>query len=988
LFYWRGTPTLGLWKTDGTSAGTQLVRTFSNWSGTGGIAHAGKLFFGADDGTGVKLWVSDGTPAGTIPISGAISPGAFTSVGPYVYFSASDAAAGRELWRSDGTPGGTLMIADIDPGPANSGPFNFVALGNSVIFSATTAALGRELWKTDGTAAGTVLVKDIRPGGYNAINAGGSEFYPWESMPRWLTQASGAVCFVVDDFGRKDLWRTDGTGPGTFLLMENVLHESSGPKLVSNGARVYVSKRASTSAFQLWSSDCNSPANNVLIKDFPGPVVGEPSTLNSLTAMDGYLLLRAVTTANGNELWRADGSTGSLLKDVEPGPASGLDYIGPGSGFLLPEVPDLGTWARVGSSFYFSAKTSTQGNGLWRSDGTAAGTVLVKDLNMADAPNYMWDVPYGMTDVNGTLFFVGFDGYNVHGSELWKSDGTEAGTVMLKDIKPGPGSAFGYHDADFMNVSGTLFFRADDGVNGTELWKSDGTPAGTVLVKDIYPGATGSSPHMLANLGGVLMFSAGTPETGWELWRSDGTAAGTTLVKDINPGTGSGGGSAAVVMNGVMYFVAADGTKPPSQYGHPIPQLWRSDGTSAGTTKVFESPGYLIKRLTAIGNALYFWAGNEMAGGFYKSDGTLAGTALLASTGYQQDRDIAGRLVDYEKFVSVNGAVYFVATEFNVYTTLWRTDGTPGGTYRVNLFPGALAASPAELTVMGDRLYFVANDGVNPRSLYYYVPRPPSEEITRLGNLSSRMQVLTGDNVMIGGFVVGGPLTKRVAIVATGPSLAAHGIAGPMQDPMITLVRSSDQGAIATNNDWQTASNAAQLQAAGFAPPDPREAAILADLPPGAYTAILQGANQGTGVAVLGIYEVDQLNTPLTNIAARGLVSAGEQVMIGGFVIQGTNPQTVAVVATGPSLTAYGIANPLPNPVLTIVRQSDQSVVATNDNWMDAPNAALLEGKGFAPPHANEAAVLMTLPPGAYTAIVSGVGAGTGVSVIGVYAVN
>jgi hypothetical protein len=128
---------------------------------------------------------------------------------------------------------------------------------------------------------------------------------------------------------------------------------------------------------------------------------------------------------------------------------------------------------------------------------------------------------------------------------------------------------------------------------------------------------------------------------------------------------------------------------------------------------------------------------------------------------------------------------------------------------------------------------------------------------TRLGNISTRMQVLTGNDVMIGGFVIQGSGSQTVAIVATGPSLAAYGIANPLTNPTLTLVRSSDQTAIATNDDWQTAANAAQLQAAGFAPSNPLEAAILVTLPPGAYTAIVSGAAGGTGVAVVGVYKVN-----------------------------------------------------------------------------------------------------------------------------------
>jgi hypothetical protein len=262
-------------------------------------------------------------------------------------------------------------------------------------------------------------------------------------------------------------------------------------------------------------------------------------------------------------------------------------------------------------------------------------------------------------------------------------------------------------------------------------------------------------------------------------------------------------------------------------------------------------------------------------------------------------------------------------------------------------------------------------------------PNPP-----RLGNISTRMQVLTGNDVMIGGFVIGAGGNKTVAIVATGPSLAAFGIQNALANPKLTLVRSSDQAVLAMNDDWQTAANAAALQTAGFAPNDALESAILVNLPPGAYTAIVEGSGGGTGVGVAAVYEVDARTVPLVNISTRGQVLTGNDVMIGGFVIQGDGPQTVAIVATGPSLVPFGITNALANPTLTLVRSSDQAVLATNDDWQAAGNAAQLQAAGFAPTNDLEAAILTTLPPGAYTAIVEGEGGGTGVAVIGVYKVD
>ena len=255
----------------------------------------------------------------------------------------------------------------------------------------------------------------------------------------------------------------------------------------------------------------------------------------------------------------------------------------------------------------------------------------------------------------------------------------------------------------------------------------------------------------------------------------------------------------------------------------------------------------------------------------------------------------------------------------------------------------------------------------------------------RLLNISTRMQVLTGNDVMIGGFVIGGGASKTVAIVATGPSLAAFGITNALQDPTLRLVRSSDQATLATNDNWQQAGNAAQLQAAGFAPTNPFESAILTTLPPGAYTAIVEGGAGQTGVGVVAVYEVDLPNIPLINISTRGRVLTGNDVMIGGFVVTGTGNQTVAIVGTGPSLAPFGIANPLANPQLQLVRSSDQATLATNDNWQNAANAANIQASGFAPTDPLESAILISLPPGAYTVILSGVGGGTGVGVVGVY---
>jgi uncharacterized delta-60 repeat protein len=261
-------------------------------------------------------------------------------------------------------------------------------------------------------------------------------------------------------------------------------------------------------------------------------------------------------------------------------------------------------------------------------------------------------------------------------------------------------------------------------------------------------------------------------------------------------------------------------------------------------------------------------------------------------------------------------------------------------------------------------------------------PLPPNPP--RLGNISTRGQVLTGNDVMIGGFVIGGSANKTVVVRARGPSLVPFGITNALANPTLQLFLG--QNAIATNDDFGTAPNLAALQASGFAPDNPLESAILANLAPGAYTAIVSGVGGGTGVGIIEVFEVDQFTTPLVNISTRGKVLTGNDVMIGGFVIQGSGPQAVVVRARGPSLVPFGITNALANPALQLVRSSDQATLATNDDWGSASNAAAVTASGFAPSEALEAAILITLDPGAYTAIVTGVGGGTGVAIVEVFA--
>lgn len=264
--------------------------------------------------------------------------------------------------------------------------------------------------------------------------------------------------------------------------------------------------------------------------------------------------------------------------------------------------------------------------------------------------------------------------------------------------------------------------------------------------------------------------------------------------------------------------------------------------------------------------------------------------------------------------------------------------------------------------------------------------------IPRLVNISTRAQVLTGDRVMIGGFVIGGSSPKTVVVRARGPSMAAQRVPNLLANPRLDLY--VGQTIIASNDDWQTAVNASAIAASGFAPEHSLESAILVTLNPGPYTAIVEGVGGTTGSGIVEVFEVDHPEISLVNIATRAHVGTGNDVMIGGFIIQGDGPQTVVVRARGPSLASQGVPNTLADPFLQIFRSSTGGQVAVNDDWMQMGNWAQLQASGFAPSNQKEAAILITLTPGAYTAIVTsgsgpfgtpGAGTGTGIAIVEVF---
>jgi ELWxxDGT repeat protein len=429
------------------------------------------------------------------------APRHLTKVAGTLYFTAwVGGVNGYELWRSDGTRDGTRIVRDIQPGEKSSNPDGLTNVGGTLYFVADDGIHGYELWSSDGTGGGTRLVRDINPG-------------PADSQPRILTNVAGTLYFTANDGTHgAALWRSDGTPSGTKLIRAIKPKSASYNPPASVGGTFFFLADDGTHGDELWRSN-GTWRGTKLVRDInPGRA---DSVAHSLTKVGGRLFFYARDGIHGQELWRSDGTRKGtrLVRDINPGrrPSNNVSFR---------------RFTNVAGILLFPADDGIHGYELWRSDGTRKGTRLVRDVNPGGIGSLLLNVdfvPYDPTNIGGTLYFPADDG--VHGIEPWRSDGTRHGTKLLRDILPGGGLYGDSLPFGFTNIAGTLFFTADDGPHGYEPWRSDGTAAGTRLVDDLDPDScSGQCAYWPANgytnLGGTALFSAYGPPYGAELWKA------------------------------------------------------------------------------------------------------------------------------------------------------------------------------------------------------------------------------------------------------------------------------------------------------------------------------------------------------------------------------------------------------------------------------------------------------------------------------------
>ena len=249
------------------------------------------------------------------------------------------------------------------------------------------------------------------------------------------------------------------------------------------------------------------------------------------------------------------------------------------------------------------------------------------------------------------------------------------------------------------------------------------------------------------------------------------------------------------------------------------------------------------------------------------------------------------------------------------------------------------------------------------------------------------MRVQTGDGVGIGGFIITGSAPKHVLLRAIGPSLTQSGVPNALADPVLEL-HGPGGFATVTNDNWRDDPvQQAAIIATGIPPTNNLESAIDTTLNPGAYTAVIRGKNNTSGVALVEIYDLSPaVPAKLANISTRALVGTGDNVVIAGFTLGGQSGEDRIVVrGLGPSLAAMGVSNTLADPTLEL-RDGNGALLASNNNWQDnGVQMAELMSSGLAPANPLESAMAVTLPPGAYTALVAGLNNGSGVGLVEVY---
>jgi ELWxxDGT repeat protein len=702
-----------LWSTDGTPAGTERLRAFPGQlrmlGTTGGVAffavaiEVDRRLAGASG-----LWRTDGTREGTFPLGIGLGVDR-TSQEPFpvaalvfhdvLLFSGCTPAWGCEPWTSDGSAAGTRRLREIVPGAGGSAPRGFAAFKGRAWFFADGPA-GPGLWQSDGTTRGTQEVAALPP----------------FALPRQLVMQGARLYFTegVGDFGPgPHLWTTDGTAAGTHAVPPFSARGGGASQLVSLepglGDRAVFLGLQGKRDFQLWITDPAASSAHPLTHVPPLPPDSGELPFGAITAAAGGRLLFTI----GGRLWTSRGTLGDTR------PLAGCPQGCPAQVMLWTPLP--ASPGRV----LFAAGSSESGFSLWTTDGTGAGTR--KRIDLCSGPcnafpelagsllgrvyfyfaDQLWttdgtaagtrplaDHPVIAVDANlpppiyaagDRVFFPVFS--TATGTELFTTDGTPGGTAFLARQEDGA-SSFPQGFSPFGR--GVLFYTCIDGTG--EAWSSDGTAAGTLPLPGLPrcqpPQSFIDPPLPFLRLGDAAFYVAATADFVNRLWRTDGTPEGSALIFD--PADDEGVTGVATVFDGRIFFTTVTGSET---------RFYASDGTAAGTARLFSLPLQLVFGFKAVGDRLLFVGeGPNGESDLWVSDGTAAGTRILLTE--------QGAVPD--PFLAFGGTFYFPLSG-----ALWRTDLTPDGTAQV--LPSDASPDPYfgldRIVPFAGSLFFIAQTG-------------------------------------------------------------------------------------------------------------------------------------------------------------------------------------------------------------------------------------------------------------------------------------
>jgi phospholipase/lecithinase/hemolysin len=410
------------------------------------------------------------------------------------------------------------------------------------------------------------------------------------------------------------------------------------------------------------------------------------------------------------------------------------------------------------------------------------------------------------------------------------------------------------------------------------------------------------------------------------------------------------------------------------------------DNGTANVNATSAQVGTLIKRLAVAGARKFLIPNVPPLGAIPNYNGETAKIISL---------DAASAAYRAKLNSDLNAAVSALAAQ-GITVTIYRADVWLS-TIRVLAEPSKYGFTnihdSAQFDVSADPDEFLFWDDIHPTTAGHYqiaaeanrVLQGAIQPIAKALNISTRAAVGTGENVSIIGFIISGTSAKEVILRALGPSLSSHGVQGPISDQTLTLYNKAGV-ALANNDNWQDTQQA-EIQATGLAPQNNLESAIVQTLSPGSYTAILRGKNSNTGIGLVELYDLSSTaNSSLANISTRGFVGTGESVLIAGFIVGTGDKPIITVRALGPSLTSFGIAGALQDPTLEL-HDKNGALIAANDNWEDKQDSAVA-ACGLAPSDVRESAIVRSLAPGNYTAIVRGKNNSTGVALVEAYRIQ